>query len=123
MPGRAGARRSGPRRCGGGASAVVARARRGRGGRRACRVAVVVAAAVARPAPRLRGIVGAMLSPLSLRLDPPRVRAGWLRMMLRVFRRHDRNGLYREMIALTERLIADATREDAANGHENGKAP
>lgn len=52
-----------------------------------------------------------MLSPLSSRLDPPRVRAGWLRMMLRVFRRHDRNGLYREMIALTERLLAQAERE------------
>jgi TorA maturation chaperone TorD len=54
-----------------------------------------------------------MLSPLSARLDPPAVRIGWLEMMLRVFRRHDRDGLYREMIALTERLIADAERERA----------
>jgi hypothetical protein len=55
-----------------------------------------------------------MLSPLSLRLDSPRVRVGWLKMMLRVFRRHDRGGLYTEMIALTERLIADAARENTA---------
>jgi hypothetical protein len=55
-----------------------------------------------------------MLSPLSLRLDPPAVRIGWLRMMLRVFRRHDRDGLYSEMIAHTERLIAAAERERAA---------
>jgi hypothetical protein len=54
-----------------------------------------------------------MLSPLSLRLDPPALRVGWLKMMLRVFRRHDHGGLYREMIALTERLIADAERERA----------
>jgi hypothetical protein len=52
-----------------------------------------------------------MLSPLSVRVDPPAVRIGWLKMMLRVFRRHDREGLYTEMIALTERLIADAERE------------
>jgi hypothetical protein len=47
-------------------------------------------------------------------MDPPAVRVGWLKMMLRVFRRHDRGGLYREMIALTDRLIADAERERAA---------
>ncbi len=54
-----------------------------------------------------------MLSPLSTKLDSPAVRIGWLRMMLRVFRRHDRNGLYSEMIAITERLIAAAEREGA----------
>jgi hypothetical protein len=55
-----------------------------------------------------------MLSPLSARLDPPAVRVGWLKMMLQVFRRHDRGGLYAEMITLTERLIADAERERVA---------
>jgi len=59
--------------------------------------------------------VAAVLSPLSVRIDPPAVRIGWLKMMLRVFRRHDRGGLYREMIATTERLIADAAREGGAN--------
>jgi hypothetical protein len=54
-----------------------------------------------------------MLSPLSTKLDPPALRIGWLRMMLRVFRRHDRDGLYREMIAIADRLIADAERERA----------
>jgi TorA maturation chaperone TorD len=63
-----------------------------------------------------------MLSPLSVRLDPPAVRVGWLKMMLRVFRRHDRGGLYREMIALTERLIAHAERERAANDAQVGSA-
>jgi TorA maturation chaperone TorD len=57
-----------------------------------------------------------MLSPLSAQMDPPAIRVGWLKMMLRVFRRHDRGGLYREMVALTDRLIADAERERAA-GH------
>ena len=57
-----------------------------------------------------------MLSPLSVRLDPPAVRVGWLKMMLRVFRRNDRDGLYREMIALTQRLIADAEREQSGAG-------
>lgn len=55
-----------------------------------------------------------MLSPLSCRIDPPAVRAGWLKMMLRVFRRHDRGGLYKDAIAFTERLLADAERERAA---------
>jgi hypothetical protein len=63
-----------------------------------------------------------MLSPLSVRLDPPGVRAGWLKMMLRVFRRHDRAGLYREMIALTERLIADAERERATTAPAESRA-
>ena len=63
-----------------------------------------------------------MLSPLSVRLDPPAVRVGWLKMMLQVFRRYDRGGLYREMIALTERLIADAERERAANDAQVGSA-
>ena len=54
-----------------------------------------------------------MLSPLSTKIDPPAVRIGWLRMMLRVFRHHDRGGLYREMITITERLIAAAERERA----------
>ena len=57
-----------------------------------------------------------MLSPLSARIDPPAVRAGWLKMMLRIFRRYDRGGLYREMIATTERLIAAAERERAGKG-------
>jgi TorA maturation chaperone TorD len=59
-----------------------------------------------------------MLSPFSTRLDPPAVRIGWLRMMLRVFRRHDRDGLYREMIAITDRLIADAEREQRGDPGE-----
>lgn len=62
-----------------------------------------------------------MLSPLSARADPPAVRIGWLRMMLRVFRRHDRDGLYAEMIALTERLIADAERERAQRAAARGQ--
>jgi len=57
-----------------------------------------------------------MLSPFSTRLDPPGLRAGWLRMMLRVFRRYDRDGLYREMIAITERLIAEAEGEAEGTG-------
>ena len=56
-----------------------------------------------------------MLSPLSTKIDPPAVRIGWLRMMLQVFRRHDRDGLYQEMIAITERLIAAAERERAGD--------
>jgi hypothetical protein len=52
-----------------------------------------------------------MLSPLSTRMDPPAQRAGWLRMMLRILRRHDRDGLYREMLAATQRLIAAAEAE------------
>ena len=52
-----------------------------------------------------------MLSPFATKLDPPALRIGWLRMMLRVFARHDRGGLYSEMIAITRRLIADAERE------------
>ena len=63
-----------------------------------------------------------MLSPLSARIDPPAIRIGWLKMMLRVFRRHDRDGLYTEMIALTERLIADAERERARTARrEDGR--
>jgi hypothetical protein len=54
-----------------------------------------------------------VLSPLSTKIDRPAVRIGWLQMMLRVFRRHDRGGLYQEMIAITERLIAAAERERA----------
>ncbi len=59
--------------------------------------------------------MGAMPTPRSVQLDPPAVRVAWLRMLLRVFRQHDRDGLYREMIAETERLIATAERERAAS--------
>ena len=59
-----------------------------------------------------------MLSPLSIRLDSPALRIGWLKMMLLVFRRHNRGGLYHEMIATTERLIAAAERE--RDGGETG---
>ena len=57
-----------------------------------------------------------MPNPPAPRLDPPAVRVGWLRMLLRVFRRSDRDGLYHELIAETERLIAAAERERAENG-------
>jgi hypothetical protein len=60
-----------------------------------------------------------MPTPRSVRLDPPAVRVGWLKLLLRLFRRRDRDGLYREMIAETERLIATAERERAANGGVN----
>jgi hypothetical protein len=61
-----------------------------------------------------------MLSPFATKLDPPALRIGWLEMMLRVFKRHDRDGLYQEMIAITERLIAAAERErrDSQGGAE-----
>jgi hypothetical protein len=59
--------------------------------------------------------VGAAPNPRSVRLEAPAVRVGWLNMLLRVFRRDDRDGLYREMIAETERLIAAAERERAAD--------
>ena len=42
------------------------------------------------------------------------MRIAWLKLLLRVFRRRDRGGLYRALIAETERLIADAERERAA---------
>jgi len=48
-----------------------------------------------------------------LQLDPPAVRIGWLRMLLRRLRRDDRADVYGELIAETERLIADAERESA----------
>jgi hypothetical protein len=44
-------------------------------------------------------------------MDPPRVRIGWLRMLLGVFRGTGGAALYGELIAITERLIADAERE------------
>ncbi len=44
-------------------------------------------------------------------MDSPRVRIGWLKMLLRVFRGTGGAALYGEMIAVTERLIADAERE------------
>jgi len=62
-----------------------------------------------------------VLSPFATRLDAPALRAGWLRMMLRVFRRHDRNGLYAEMIATTQRLIAAAEKE--RQDRDDGRAP
>ena len=62
-----------------------------------------------------------MPTPRSARLDPPAVRVGWLKMLLRLFRRHDHDGLYREMIAETERLIATAERERAANDGVNAR--
>jgi hypothetical protein len=65
--------------------------------------------------------MGATPNPRSVRLDPPAVRVGWLKMLLRVFRRRDRGGLYRQMIAETERLIADAERERAADGGVNAR--
>ena len=52
-----------------------------------------------------------MPGPRSFRLDPPAVRIGWLKMLLRRYRRGDRDGHYRGMIADIERLIADAARE------------
>lgn len=48
-----------------------------------------------------------------LQLDPPAVRIGWLKMLLRRLRRDDRGGVYGALIAETERLIADAERERA----------
>jgi hypothetical protein len=47
-------------------------------------------------------------------VDSPAVRIAWLKLLLRVYRRRDRDGLYRELIAETERLLADAQRERAA---------
>jgi hypothetical protein len=47
-------------------------------------------------------------------MDPPRVRIGWLRMLLHVFRGTGGGALYGELIAVTERLIADAEQELAA---------
>lgn len=44
-------------------------------------------------------------------MDPPRVRIGWLRMLLRVFRGTGGSSLYGDLIAVTERLIADAEAE------------
>jgi hypothetical protein len=44
-------------------------------------------------------------------MDSPRVRIGWLRMLLRVFRGTGGAALYGELIAVTEHLIADAERE------------
>jgi hypothetical protein len=46
-------------------------------------------------------------------LDPPAVRIGWLKMLLRRLRRDDRDGRYGALIAETERLIAAAERERA----------
>jgi hypothetical protein len=48
-------------------------------------------------------------------MDSPRVRIGWLKMLLRVFRGTGGAALYGELIAITERLIADAERELAAS--------
>lgn len=48
-------------------------------------------------------------------MDPPRVRIGWLKMLLRVFRGTGGAALYGELIAITERLIADAERELVAS--------
>ena len=47
-------------------------------------------------------------------MDSPATRIAWLKMLLGVFRRRDRDGLYRELIAETERLIAEAERERSA---------
>jgi len=55
-----------------------------------------------------------MPGPRSFRLDPPAVRIRWLEMLRRRYRRGDRDGLHRGMIADIERLIADATRERGA---------
>lgn len=44
-------------------------------------------------------------------MDSPRLRIGWLNMLLRVFRGTGGAALYGELIATTERLIADAERE------------
>ena len=62
-----------------------------------------------------------MPTPRSARLDPPAVRVGWLKMLLRQFRRHGHDGLYREMIAETERLIATAERERSADDGVNAR--
>jgi len=66
-----------------------------------------------------------MPGPRSFRLDPPAVRIGWLEMLLRRYRRGDRDGLYRgtyhAMIAEIERLIADAARERAAHDGESAR--
>ena len=51
-------------------------------------------------------------------MDPPADRIAWLRMLLAVFRRRDRDGLYRALIAETERLIAEAERERTAEAPE-----
>ena len=44
-------------------------------------------------------------------MERPEIRIGWLKMLLAVFRRHGRGGLYDELIAHAERMIADARRE------------
>jgi hypothetical protein len=44
-------------------------------------------------------------------LEPPAIRIGWLRMLLKVFRRHNKGGLYETLIRDAERMIADAERE------------
>jgi hypothetical protein len=49
-------------------------------------------------------------------MDSPKVRIGWLRMLLRVFRHTGGPALYGELIAVTERLIADAEREKCEEG-------
>jgi hypothetical protein len=53
-------------------------------------------------------------------MDSPRVRIGWLRMLLRVFRGTGGSALYGELIATTERLIADAEAE-LAGQHRRGE--
>lgn len=52
-------------------------------------------------------------------MDPPRVRIGWLKMLLRVFRGTGGAALYGEIIAITERLIADAERELREEGNRD----
>ena len=48
---------------------------------------------------------------VELSMDTPRVRIGWLKMLLRVFEHHSKDGLYSELVADTKRLIAAAERE------------
>jgi hypothetical protein len=54
-------------------------------------------------------------------MDSPRVRIGWLRMLLRVFRGTGGGALYGDLIAITERLIADAEAELTTSGERGGK--
>jgi hypothetical protein len=44
-------------------------------------------------------------------MEGPEIRAGWLRMLLRVFRRHGKQGIYDDLIEQTQQLIAEAERE------------
>jgi hypothetical protein len=52
-------------------------------------------------------------------MDPPKVRIGWLRMLLRVFRHTGGPALYGDLITITERLIADAERELREEGRHD----